>query len=84
MSKEFKMILTLIGILCLIFAGFFVWQQQNVEYVTTAHQSMEDLKAMGQVETKSYEHWSKKQKAKSTRFEQWRNEELKKRKQSNQ
>ena len=81
MSKEFKMVLIGISILMVVGFGFFVWQEQSqMNYTNTAHQSMDDLKATGQVEVKSYEEWNKTNKTVSKKFEAWRAKELKKQK----
>ena len=79
MSKEFKLVLGVIAVLAVGILGFLMYQVNQVNYTSTAYKSLEDLKATGEIEVKSYQEWSKKNNVKNKTFEVWRQRELKKR-----
>ena len=79
MSKEFKLILVITTVLAVGILGFWMYQVNQISYTNTAYKSLEDLKATGEIEVKSYQAWSQKNKVKNKAFEVWREKELKKR-----
>ena len=79
MSSGFKVVLAVLLAGALFFYYRLHQSQQAIDHQMSDHQNLTDLKSTGQVETKSFEDWQKKNAQSGARFKAWRDAELKRR-----
>lgn len=71
MSNSFKATLALIALVALVVSYFMIQSQSNWSALTSPYQSLEEMKATGNIEVKSFEAWQDKHKG-GERFKAWR------------
>jgi len=71
-SSSFKVVIALIAIVGV--ALFYLGAQSQSEWSTqtSPHQSLEEMKATGNIEVKSFEEWQRKHKGGGEAFKAWR------------
>lgn len=84
MSTGFKIILALIFASAIFIFYRIVQSEKSFDENIVQHQNLKDLKSTGQVETKSFDKWTKTNEKGGEAFKKWREAELKKRSKTNE
>jgi len=70
MSNSFKAVIALIALAVLVIGYIFAQNQSEWSAQTSPHQSLEEMKATGNIEVKSFEQWRGEHKG-GERFKAW-------------